>query len=264
MDSQVAAQRVFLAVAAIFKNESQALKEWLDHYIAEGAEHFYLIDDGSTDNFQSILAPYEAAGLVTLYSSAGWSNYLGRQRDIYNRFILPLVASGKAQWFLVVDLDEFAWSPAGPTLTSLLKQVLHLGQVQMNVTIFGSNHRIFQPPSIIAGFTRRSAEVNTPSPACYKYFVNSDYRFTSLNVHHATFENDADEKSKFQLLQDPYLRLNHYSCQSREFWEKVKLTRGDCDAYLQRTEDHWRLADQNAVEDLGLLQRRRGLVPNKS
>ena len=44
-----------LSVGAMFKNESLIIKEWLDHYIYNGVEHFYLVDDNSDDNYLSII-----------------------------------------------------------------------------------------------------------------------------------------------------------------------------------------------------------------
>ena len=41
----------YLSILAIFKNEAMNLKEWIEHYILNGVEHFYLINNGSTDNF---------------------------------------------------------------------------------------------------------------------------------------------------------------------------------------------------------------------
>jgi hypothetical protein len=36
-----------LAVGSIFKNEAHIFREWLEHYINQGVEKFYLIDNGS-------------------------------------------------------------------------------------------------------------------------------------------------------------------------------------------------------------------------
>ena len=44
-----------LSCCALIKNEENFLKEWLDHYINEGVEHFYLIDNGSADNTLNII-----------------------------------------------------------------------------------------------------------------------------------------------------------------------------------------------------------------
>ena len=34
-----------LSVLCMFKNESTIIKEWFEHYISEGIDHFYLIDN---------------------------------------------------------------------------------------------------------------------------------------------------------------------------------------------------------------------------
>ena len=43
-------QEYYLSIVAIFKNESWILKEWIEHYLNQGVDHFFLIDNGSTDN----------------------------------------------------------------------------------------------------------------------------------------------------------------------------------------------------------------------
>ena len=49
----------FLSLYAIFKNESHILKEWILHYLEEGVEHFYLIDNGSTDDYKPIIEQFK-------------------------------------------------------------------------------------------------------------------------------------------------------------------------------------------------------------
>jgi hypothetical protein len=59
--------KYYLSVLAIFKNETMNLETWIQHYLWQGVEHFYLIDNGSTDNPLSILDKYIKDGLVTYY-----------------------------------------------------------------------------------------------------------------------------------------------------------------------------------------------------
>ena len=75
--------KYFLSVGAIFKNESAALEEWLNHYIKEGVDHFYLIDNGSTDNYADILQKYNC---ITLFKD----DRKQIQIPAYNTHILPL------------------------------------------------------------------------------------------------------------------------------------------------------------------------------
>ena len=125
-----------LSVGGVFKNEAHSIKEWIDHYLFHGADHFYLINDGSTDNFLEIIQPYIDKEIITLYNDT-WSRYLGRQRDMYNRYILPHIKETK--WLLMIDLDEYIWSPIDINLNAILDTCYGLGQLQIMTTIFGSN-----------------------------------------------------------------------------------------------------------------------------
>jgi hypothetical protein len=244
----------FLSVGALFKNEAGCMKEWLEHYLARGVEHFYLIDDGSTDNFMDVLLPYMDRGLISLFRTET-TQFYGRQRVIYNEILLPRLK--ESQWLLIVDLDEFLWSPQTTDFRTILRQCGHLGQIQFYSILFGSSGHLRQPAEgLVEGFTWRTSDY--PSQT-YKYFVNSAFEFQSLNVHHATFKDPEDEKKNFILLELAYFQMNHYSCQSREFWDTVKCTRGDSDGYIKRDDAMWDFMNRNDVEDFGLRDQKRKL-----
>src|SRR5580704_11938377 len=95
-----------LSIGCMFKNESHCIKEWILHYLHHGAEHFYMVNDGSTDDFLSIIEPYMT--YITLFH-AQCDYFLGRQRYMYNTYILPHIK--ETHWLLMVDMDEFVWSP---------------------------------------------------------------------------------------------------------------------------------------------------------
>ncbi len=239
-------------VAAMFKNEEHALAEWIEHYLYHGAQHIFLIDDDSDDNSVGIIQKYirEKDGFITLFHANKWPMHLGRQRDIYNHFILPLINEKISKWMLICDLDEFMWSRLYVDLKDALRTCSRLSQIQVNHTFFGSSGHIQQPSSVVKHFTFRE---NTPS-ILLKYFVNSDYKFSSLNIHNATYVNGDDSVNTFIKLdnENEYFVLNHYKLQSFYFWKNVKCTRGDSDNYLKRTVEDFFYFDKNEVQDLGL------------
>ena len=51
--------KYYLSVVSIFKNESMILEEWINHYIKESVQHFYLVNNGSDDNFMPIINKYK-------------------------------------------------------------------------------------------------------------------------------------------------------------------------------------------------------------
>lgn len=255
-----------LVVGAIFKNEEHSIVEWLEHNLYHGVEHFYLIDDDSNDRTIEKIKPYMDKGLVTLFNHGNqWSKYLGRQRGMYNHYIFPRLK--ETQWLLMIDVDEYMWSPIHVNLRELLmRHCMHIGQIQVHNTLFGSSGFIEQPKSIVGSFFMRSSEhpTMTNGLGLLKYFVNSNFEFIGLNVHHATFVHKEDEVNNFLLVQNEYFILNHYRTQSLEFWKNVKCTRGDVDNYTMQTMDNFRKYDVNEVEDKRLYEQNKELLEKLS
>ena len=54
----------YLAVCAIAKNEGPYFKEWIEWYLKQGVEKFYIYDNESTDCTKEVLAPYIESGVV--------------------------------------------------------------------------------------------------------------------------------------------------------------------------------------------------------
>lgn len=250
-----------LAVGAMFKNESHSIKEWITHYLHHGVEHFYLINDNSTDNFMEIIKPYSDSNLITLLN-VHEPYYFGRQHKLYNKYILPFVKETK--WLLMVDLDEYVWSQSNINLQEVLKGFEQCGQIQIHEHVFGSNGHINQPKTIVKSFTKRDTHDPNKDMGKLKYFINSSYDFSSLNIHHADFvsKDYNEDTSKFMIVSPHYFVINHYNCQSREFWNNVKCTRGDADNYLIRKPEDFSYYDKNIVDDLELYHQNSLLYEN--
>lgn len=60
-----------LSIAAVVQNEARWLPEWIEYHALShvGVESFLLYDDGSTDNIDDVLAPYERATLVRRFTT---------------------------------------------------------------------------------------------------------------------------------------------------------------------------------------------------
>jgi hypothetical protein len=250
-----------LSVGALFKNEERALPEWIEHYLHHGAEHFYLIDDNSDDRSCDVVKPYVDHGLVSLFREKH-PYYLGRQRNLYNKHILPRF--DETHWLLICDLDEFVWSPRSIDLRPVLAELDHIAQVQMIHTLFGSNGRVTTPAGgLVASYTRRASSSPTRKPGNFKYFLNSTRAAcSSLNVHHATFTAKEGKDAPYYIMNETGFVLNHYCCQSREFWQNTKCTRGDADSYRVRTMKDFATYDLNDVKDTRPLEQNKLIKPS--
>jgi hypothetical protein len=95
-----ASAKYSVAIGAVFKNEAAILDEWLQHYIAEGVEHFYLVNDHSTDTYLDVLSKY-GSNLVTLYDKSR------PHSQVYNYQKFLRRAKAQSIWLALLDLDEF-------------------------------------------------------------------------------------------------------------------------------------------------------------
>ena len=56
-----------LGVCAVIRDEALYLEEWILFHELVGVQHFFLMDDGSTEGTRAVLAPFISRGLVTYF-----------------------------------------------------------------------------------------------------------------------------------------------------------------------------------------------------
>jgi hypothetical protein len=141
--------RFQLSVMAIFRNEAHVLAEWIEHYRLFGVEHFYLIDNKSSDNYLRVLNPYLNSGIAELFTCRKNGYQIGAYTEM-----LPKLRR-ETEWVGVFDLDEFIYPRDGEPIAELLSGFDGQEAVLMPWLSFGSNGHLVQPPSVVSGFTRR-------------------------------------------------------------------------------------------------------------
>ena len=245
-----------LVIVAIFKNEAIAMKEWLQHYINQGVEHFYMIDNGSTDNWESEVDGFP----VTIF----YNNKKHNQVDHYNNYFLKNVQS-ISEWVMVVDLDEFMYARNGfnniPEYLNTIDE--NVDQISVFWKMFGSNGHITQPKSIIKGFTKRifnkgqktncKSIIRTTSLVKLDIHKSQTYNKNGISV---PFNKPSVTETIYEdELETNYLHLNHYAIQSYNWFKQVKMTRGSVTSKKNdniRTDDYFKKYDWNDIEDIEL------------
>jgi hypothetical protein len=230
-----------LCIVSLFKNESHAMKEWLDHYINEGVDTFFLTDNGSTDDYRSIVEPYIQSGHVVLRVDPKKHS----QNEHLNHYLND---AKKMDWVMVVDLDEFVYSRRGfATIKDYLKTLpSDVHKINIPWKLFGSSGAKEQPTSIIQHFVHRRKFPEKTCHTCYDIFVEKKTiirgkHLKKLDIHNSITEksntitsdnNDIDkidiyEKCTEKKLNNSFLHLNHYRIQSWEWFKANKMNRSD-------------------------------------
>uniref|UniRef100_A0A6C0HB72 Glycosyltransferase 2-like domain-containing protein n=1 Tax=viral metagenome TaxID=1070528 RepID=A0A6C0HB72_9ZZZZ len=236
----------YLSVIAIFKNETMNLKVWLEHYLWQGVDHFYLIDNGSTDNPMEILQEYMDKGLVTYFYGARKHWQQQYYKDMFDREKLR----DNTYWLVVCDIDEFYFGMKNKLRTEL-KSLEKYNLIYSCWHMFGSDGLLKQPPDIRTSITHREEQI-IHKDSKYIFKTKAIPNSSHIWIHGLVNFYD-DEKT---LRDDSIIRLNHYVIQSLEFFQKIKMTRGAADfaegEYL-RNMNYFFEADKNATfEDVTL------------
>ena len=160
-----------LGVAAVIKNELDALQEWVAFHLAVGVEHFVIADTGSSDGSYAYLRELSRLGLVTLVHPYGGDD--GASEPFAYRSLLAacptyldIVAFIDADEFLL-PLDEEGDSQDTPDntlpengLRAWLGKIFSdpdVSALALNSACFGSSGERFRGDGlVIERFTQRS------------------------------------------------------------------------------------------------------------
>jgi hypothetical protein len=224
-------EKYFLSVMSIFRNEAHVLKEWLDHYLAEGVNHFYLIDNDSTDNWEEILVPYIGKGQITLFREKR-RHY---QEKAYNEHIFPI--KDQTEWMIVCDLDEFIYGKKD-SIADFIGGLPHIvNGVRLPWILFGSSGHVAQPRSVVDGFRKRRRYPKGGIEVAKNIVRTRDVMRFGIHVHTIngwvvfdgccrSVKNETSGEQDEDYIRDAALLLNHYRIQSWDWYRQTKMTRG--------------------------------------
>lgn len=221
----------YLSILAIMKNEAMNLKIWIDHYIWQGVNHIYIIDNNSDDTSVQIIEDLINNGYpITLYKLFEKHKQVEYYRYVYDKEKLQ----EKTKWLIVADLDEFFYCN-NSKISNELKHFEDFDYISSKWRMFGSNNFIEHPKDIRISLTKRVKELN----------FNTKYIFQTKNVYSGALQVHGLKYGYTKKIDlSEIFRLNHYQIQSRDFFEKVKMTRGDVNLIENENVRDWKYFDK--------------------
>ena len=230
-----------VALVSILFNEGHYLKEWIDYHLLAGVNHFYLYNNGSTDNYDEIVKPYVEKGLVTSIYYPGDA----LQFTVYRNAILRYRFF--CRYMAIADGDEFIFPQnnkvIGEVVENILERIPKAGGLAVNWQFYGSNYqdKADYTRGVLDRFTRRAPKDYAPkdkngipggnatiksilNPRCVNYF------FCPHNIGYFIGRNGVNSEGKpvtytfnFPISHDKIV-INHYLTKSKEehFLRKIK------------------------------------------
>lgn len=152
-----------LSIMSIFKNETMNLKLWLEHYLWQGVEHFYLIDNDSTDNPLNILQEYIDKGIVTYYFKPEKYQQTEHYRYVFDNENLK----EKTKWLCICDLDEFFFG-SEQKLSNALDEYQEYDVINTHSFFYGSDNLINHPKDIRTQIIHRTSDIQNGQKYIFK------------------------------------------------------------------------------------------------
>ncbi|QIG31703.1 glycosyltransferase family 2 protein [Leclercia adecarboxylata] len=230
-----------LFVAAIIKNEMEALLEWIAYHRVVGVSGFIIADNGSNDGSRAFLEGLERLGIATVLD---FPNVEGQKPQLpaYQRILRS--CSTDIDLLAFIDADEFL-VPLDPekSLSSSLNEWFSdpsVSAVAMNWSNFGSNGELFAEEGLVTErFTQRApqkfnANKNFKSivrPKSANYFNNPHHVELRHGRYIDTLGNDLVSHPKHgngvsEEVVWNGVRVNHYVVKSLEEFLLGKHLRG--------------------------------------
>jgi cellulose synthase/poly-beta-1,6-N-acetylglucosamine synthase-like glycosyltransferase len=201
-----------LSLLVICKNESMVIEEFIEHYLSEGVQHIYIIDNGSTDDTKDKIKKYSK--YITYYYKPESHKQTDHYNNVYNQI------KHKTKWLIVADVDEYIYNTSkNQTIYDYISTLdkNKIAAVRLNWKMFGSSGYINHPESIRKSFIWRQNDLHQNT----KEIINTSLT-KSLIIHTHEY------KPNVEIIQNPSeLQLNHYAIMSEEYFRKIKMTRGD-------------------------------------
>lgn len=111
-----------LTLVGLFKEEGLALRQWVEHNIGEGVDHFVLVDNNDPENENQdacSLRPLVDAGVVTLIQNDSDYIQIPEMDRLLNLF------APRSKWLMSIDVDEFVYArPNAPLSANSIPEFL--------------------------------------------------------------------------------------------------------------------------------------------
>ena len=253
-------EKVYLSIVGIFKDEPDII-EWIEYHKLVGVERFYLYDNDSALDYETILKPYIDDKTVIYKKVQGKCMQVPVYRDAIYRY------KSETEWLAIIDLDEYIVPVEKNNLKDFLKDYDNYPAIVANWVMFDSNglKKRDKNKTVIESFTRVYKNYQEPKNKTIKTIVKpKEVRFIQ-SVHACLYQNNrlaVDENFKsyegtlyFRTENNSInkIRINHYHCKSREEYLS-KIVKGFADRKTTRSFNEENLNFKNTTNDYIILK----------
>lgn len=251
-----------IGICSIQRNRDPWIREWVIFHYLLGVRYFYIGIHKTTDQSLAVLEQLSKHINIKIFAVAD-TTYQAPQQDFY-QYTLDRFRH-EVDWLAFIDGDEFLFPLKADTLQAALQKFTHKKFSSLGVywRCFGSSGHIKEPEGLIVeNFKFRAPDDFLPNRHI-KSIVHTKFARGTLTSSVHCFETPAgtyDEVGR-QISgglsehesSSEFLRINHYVCQSREYFLTVKRPNSSPDrnvtsAEQLKSEVFWEEHNRNDIQ----------------
>lgn len=204
-----------ISICLLTKWENKYLKEWVEHHLSIGIDHFYIYDNNEIETVDKTLKDFDQS----LFTIVPWHDYKIMQLDAYNDC---LDKYGKDnEWIAFIDTDEFIDCE---NIKQILCNYIDCDFIKIRWKMFNANGQIYyNAKPVQERFTQTIPWENKID--FYKSIVQPS------KVKHMLVHDAISTGGKIAFADE--IMLNHYYTRSLEEWTE-KIYRGTCLPWCRR------------------------------
>lgn len=226
-------QKYTLSIAAIFRNEADYLREWLEYHRLVGVDHFYLYNNESSDGFLEVLLPYLEEGTVSLIDWPDRRPPKNNPKAVYSWIYHTQVSSyedacrryaDQTIWLAFIDIDEFMVPVLAYDMKELLENYKEAPGIMLHWQLYGTSGVDRLPPKtlLIEALSRTASPNDSYNSMAVKSIIKPTmYRGFRVMAHECLFSNGL----KGICLEKSEARLNHYMNRTNDYFYRHKIAK---------------------------------------
>ncbi len=255
-----------LGICTIQRDRGRWLPEWVAFHHAAGIRKFYIFLHRCTDDSEAVVRRLQERFDIQCFVMGADVErpQLAAYQYAYQHF------NHEVDWMAFIDGDEFLFAPNGDSLPSVMQhyQYQKLSCLGVWWVCYGSSGHVREPEGLIIENYQMRPPLTHLTNRHFKCLVRGhqgDAVSVGANAHSfSTRHGTVDEHLRplhggYMPDTEPTydrLRINHYVCQSFEFFKTFKQNSGmaDTGAQAMRSDDIWHRDNINDVHDPAALQ----------
>jgi len=251
-----------IGICSIQRNRGPWIREWILFHHLLGVRYFYIGMHKTTDDSAEALHKLSRYINIKIFVVSDTTHH-APQQDFY-QFTLDRFQH-EVDWLAFIDSDEFLFPTKVMTLQDALQNFTHQKFSSLGVywRCFGSSYHIREPKGLILENFKFRAPDDFEQNRHIKSVVRTKFAGGTLSsaVHHfETKFGTYDELGRRvsgglseHQSSSQHLRINHYVCQSREYFLTIKRPNGSPDRNVisdeqLRSEAFWEVHDRNDIQ----------------